>query len=354
MKRRSGTAIGARHRHDRRDLIHALAAFTVSMTAETDIPMTSIDMHLPSTRPDTSPTEDGDTLRRRLAEPSRVMDLQDLCDDCHRVEIVVGCVGGADLAADPRCPGWVRGALGGQLQQAASPDSLAGRPCPWSPPCLLDVLFGGHGKFRGGADIPKPYVIAVWPDRGNLMVRLTLFGFVADLAEATAEALVRGLRHGLIVDGTRREMDIQDRRLTVHDRAEIPDGVIVMLRLHTPLAVRHGDHAVDADFADLVSSLTTRIRGMARWHDADIVTDWPALIQLARTTRVHVTQESRSTWTRGSRRQDRTIPMAGKTASWLIDSPAPDLRRLLALGTATHAGGRAALGLGRYSLHGMG
>ncbi|HLO77909.1 MAG TPA: hypothetical protein VK196_15755, partial [Magnetospirillum sp.] len=140
------------------------------------------------------PTND---LRRRLAEPVRRIDLEMATREWHHARIEVRCAGWADLADDPRTPARLRGALGRQLAEAASPEARAERPCPWQPACALDVLFGNHGKVAGGLEIPKPYVVAARRDGGDLLAEVTLFGFAADLAEVAAEALVRGLRVGL-------------------------------------------------------------------------------------------------------------------------------------------------------------
>lgn len=296
-------------------------------------------------------------LRQRLAEPMRVMDLAMAVDNWHHVRVAVRCVGGGELVADPRLAGWVRGALGRQLEAQASAPARAGQPCPWQPPCVLDVVFGHHGKIKGGAEIPKPYVTAAWAEDGDLICEITLFGFAADLAEAVAEALVRALRQGLNVNGAWRTLECRDRTIRSFDHVKAPPAdTPLLVRLETPLSIRRGDTAIAAGFGDLVSSLTLRLEAMARWQDAALVAPWEQVVNQGRHIATHAIGASadQAHWTRGSRRQDRSIPVGGTLGQWLVDCPPPDLRHLLALGQTTHAGGRTALGLGRYAIQALG
>jgi len=108
----------------------------------------------------------------------------------------------ATHAADPALPDRLRGMLGRALMEGASAEALACRPCPWQPPCALDLLFGDHGALLSGRlSMPRPFVLSVEPfpqdNDDRLTLRLSLFGFATDWAEAVAETLVRGLRGGV-------------------------------------------------------------------------------------------------------------------------------------------------------------
>lgn len=297
-------------------------------------------------------------LRVRLAEPVRTIDLTQAVDHWHHVRIQVRCVGGGDMARDKRTAARVRGALGRQLAEAASVQARKGQPCPWIPPSALDVLFGHHGKLAGGLEIPKPYVIAISDTDGDLGAEVTLFGFASDLAEAAAEALVRGLRSGLNesdADRARyRPLEIADRSINGFDGIRAVEAMpesILLVTMETPLSIRAGDAVKPPDFGDLVSSLTQRVQGLARWQDSMLMADWRALVAEGRKAQNHaVTIGQVEHWRRGSTRQDRSFVIGGGHASWLVDTLSPDLHRLLALGQTTGAGGRTALGLGRFRI----
>lgn len=303
-------------------------------------------------------TETDNPLRQRLAEPVQRIDLAQAVDHWHHVRIRIRCVGGGDLARDMRTAARIRGALGRQLAESASTQARRGLPCPWTPPCTLDMLFGQHGKLAGGLPVPKPYVIAVADRDGDLEAELTLFGFAGDLAEAAAEALVRGLRTGLNEgdpDQARyRPLEIADRSMTSFDGVPLIDAgpnTILLVSMETPLSIRSSGVVKPPDFGELVSSLTARIQGLARWQDAMLMADWPALVEEGRRVPCHTVALGQvEHWMRGSTRQNRSFVIGGGHASWLVDTLSPDLHRLLTLGQTTGAGGRTALGLGRFQV----
>jgi hypothetical protein len=204
-------------------------------------------------------------------------------------------------------------------------------------------------------EIPKPYVVAAWAEGADLVAEVTLFGFAGDLAEVAAEALVRGLRSGLNegdVDRTQyRQMEIANRTIESFGGVDVTaaDGAILMVTMETPLSIRAGDTVKAPDFGDLVSSLTARVQGLARWQDANLTADWRALVAEGRSLRRHdLPHHPPERWRRGSTRQNRGFIVGGGRTQWLVDTPSPELLRLLALGQTTGAGGRTTLGLGRF------
>lgn len=301
---------------------------------------------------------DGHALRHRLAQPVRQSPLSAAAQDWHHVRIHIRCQGGADMVADPRTAARFRGALGRRLAEAASPEARAGAPCPWTPPCALDWLFGKHGRISGGLEIPKPYVIATAAADGDMVVSLTLFGFAGDLAEAIAEAMIRALRSGLN-DGSvervhYRPLEIRSRTLSVFDGVPVmvpPPGAVLAVTLRTPLSIREGDRIKAVDFGDLVSAATHRVQGMARWQDTALHADWPELIAEGRTLANHTANPPRiGQWRRGSTRQNRHFTVGGSLGQWLVDTPSPDLLTLLTLAATTGAGGRTTLGMGQFDI----
>ncbi|MFD2233153.1 CRISPR system precrRNA processing endoribonuclease RAMP protein Cas6 [Phaeospirillum tilakii] len=212
--------------------------------------------------------------------------------------------------------------------------------------------------MTGGIEIPKPYVVAARADGTDLVASVTLFGLAADWAGSVADALVRGLRQGINeADADRaryRSLEVIDRTIAVGTGPEpfTPDsGTILLVTLETPLSIRSGDTIRSPDFGDLVSSLTSRVQGLARWHDAALTADWPDLIRQGRTLPRHdIARTAPLLWQRGSTRQDRAFRVGGGRGQWLVDTPSPDLMALLLLGQTTGAGGRTTLGLGRFRI----
>jgi hypothetical protein len=220
------------------------------------------------------------------------------------------------------------------------------------------VLFGHHGKIAGGLEIPKPYVVAARSKGSDLLAEVVLFGFAGDWADTVADALARGLRLGLN-DGDAdkahyRPLEVVTRTIsgqTGLDPIMGGTGAILMITMETPLSIRKGNIVKVPDFGDLVSSLTARIEGLARWHDAALFADWPTLIHEGRTLRRHdVARLPPVFWRRGSTRQNRTFQVGGSGGQWLVDTPSPELLALLTLGQTTGAGGRTTLGLGRFRI----
>ena len=290
---------------------------------------------------------EGSALARRLNRPARRVALGDLPAGWFHSIILARCRDAADLADQPGFPGKVRGAWGEALKGTASAEALADRPCPWVPPSALDVFFRGQGRVRPELEIPKPYVIAVFPEAHDLWVRLTLFGFATEWTEMAAEALLLALRGRLSIG---RRLEVVDRRYWSEEGVALPAAACLALTFETPGQMRQQQQVRPIDFRSLVNSLCDRIQGLARWQDAEVLADWSALKDQARALSVSHLGSTPESWSRHSRRQNKDFAMAGERSQWLISGELAPLLPLLAIGTTTHAGGRASLGLGRYRL----
>lgn len=82
----------------------------------------------------------------------------------------------------------------GALGPAASIEAQNGEPCPWDPPCALDLFCREQMRDTRGNGLPKPYVLWAEADGPDLMVSLRLFGIAGDWALGASEALITGLR----------------------------------------------------------------------------------------------------------------------------------------------------------------
>ncbi|MBB4285425.1 CRISPR system precrRNA processing endoribonuclease RAMP protein Cas6 [Roseospira goensis] len=304
-------------------------------------------------------------LRQRLAAPLDHATADDLLARWFQAEIVARLGPGLspDRITDPRLPGRLRGALGDALLEGASAEARAEQPCPWDPPCALDVLWGETGSVRRGVEIPRPFVIRVDPDPPDGgRVTLSLFGFATDWAEGVADALVRALRGGLGggADGARLTLEPRHRAIVTPEPPApvMPEVVepglgVVALTVRTPLVLRRRS-ALVLDPLALLTSLSRRAEGFARWHDTALTVDGDALAETASALTLDGQGLSPAGWTRGSARQPgRSIPVTGVVGRLVLRGPPEALARagaLLALGSRFGAGGHAAQGMGRYDI----
>jgi hypothetical protein len=296
-------------------------------------------------------------LAHRLLTPARRLDLAALTAAWFTSCVELRCRDVAGLARDPAVPGKLRGALGAALAMTASTEARAGHPCPWQPPCALDVLFRRQGRITPGLELPKPYVLALFPDGADLVLRLTLFGLATDWTEMVAEALVRALRGPLSLGAS---LAIVDRRYWSEEGVGVPEArSALIMAFATPLQLRPRRRAADeagageGGFVSLMMSLGNRLSGLARWHDALLEADWQALKAQAAGLEVRPLTRVPVGWQRYSRRQRRWIPAAGVETVLLVQGeldPAGPLLHLLVLGESAHVGSHATLGQGRYEL----
>lgn len=297
-------------------------------------------------------------IGQRLDAPQSVVDLAGLCAIWRRAGVTFRLSGLAHLIIDAGLPGRIRGAFGERLKASASVQALADMPCPWSPPCALEALWRKQGRMSGGFDHASPWVIGLDPFRGDLDATLTLFGFANDFLPAAVEAMTAALAHdvdwrgqtGLFVP----RIDITGRRVVETEGITPPLSARgFVLRFVSPLALSGADPRERP--ASLFTGLGQRLESLARWHDATLGPgfDRPRLAERARALTFDFGECDSVSWTRGSRRQDRAIPMRGLITGLEIGGPGaadPAVGAMLALGATCHIGADAAFGCGRYEL----
>ncbi len=308
-----------------------------------------------SSRLDERPEVDGE-IRRRLLNPAEEITIAELGERWFVGHIEVVIAGYGKIVSDPGLPGRLRGALGTALAAGASAASLAGRPCPFEPPCAFEALFRKQGRMMAGLDLPSPWVIGCVPRRSDLVVTLSLFGFANDWAPAAAEALTRTIVELVDWKGGAAiflpKVEIRQRSIRVAQGIQqLPGRDSAVLDLLTPLTLTGG--SPNERPASLITGLAARVSGLARWHDVgiDALTDWKALKERARGLDYGFSDIETARWKRGSRRQDRSIPMSGVRGRLAISGDlSGDLAVLLALGATCHMGADVALGCGRYRI----
>lgn len=310
------------------------------------------------------------SLGARLLAPQQRVSLDVLPSLWFHTLVVVRCRGGRALSGQPKVIGKLRGAFGEQLKASASAEALAGRPCPWRPPCALDVLFRPQARITPALEVPKPYVLATLADGEDLVVRLTLFGLATEWTEAAVEALVRACR---TLDYRGRQIEVIDREFWSEERVAAPTAAAAaVLAFETPLDIRErrrndghelasvrgetaeraweGDGEAAFDFVRFIATLGNRVSGLARWQDVAVDGDFRALKEQAAAVAVQVQPQPVQRWVRFSGRQERSIPMGGRLQVVLLEGGLGPLLPLLAIGETCHAGSHATLGLGRYRI----
>ena len=279
--------------------------------------------------------------------------LAHLASTWQMARIGVVCTRAADLARVPNTIARIRGAWGRKLAEGASVEAVAKQPCPWPAPCAYDLFFNSFGRVDGRIELPKPFVLSAEAAGGNLVVNLTLFGIASDWAGEAADALVRGLRHGLDEAGNnRRPLDVIDRNIGVSSGLPVADMANgASLVFTSPVVVRSGEQ-LHVRPASLIKSLGNRLEGLARWHGMSIDLDPARFSQEAELLGHHAVWhiDDQPVWRRGSLAQKRRMDMAGVLGTLALPPLSPFMATLLSLGAYAHVGSRAALGMGHYRL----
>lgn len=300
----------------------------------------------------------GGEIRQRLDNPSMVVDLVHLAAHWHRQTVQWRLPGLAALARDPALVGRIRGAFGQRLIQAASAEAIAGRPCNFDPPSAFEAVWRKQGRLAPGYEHSAPFVIGIDPHAGALHVSLTVFGFATEWMPAIVETMTCALQHDVDWAGETRlfvpDICIAGRSFYAQDGIDIAaePAMAMALDFVSPLALTGADPRIKP--ASLIIGLARRIAALARWQDL-LLSD-PAIDALCAGARLlsydfEDFQEVR--WRRGSKRQDRWIPMHGYLCRLIIsgeNAVPPDLDLLIRLGATCHIGADVAFGCGRYEI----
>jgi hypothetical protein len=293
-------------------------------------------------------------LQRRLFEPTETLPLDNLADRWFRQTIVLRCAGQARAVGDPRLPGWLRGGFGQALMRGASAAALADRPCNFSPPCALDVLFRSQGRLRRDLDMPPPYVLTVGEDGDDTLLRLTVFGFACDWIDAAAEAFTVAAR-GTSPPGLRgSRLEPTDRAVQTAERVAIggqPERVI--LEFVSPVTFR--DHkGVAYSSRRLLMAMVSRVTALARFQDCDVAGDWAELARRAEDVRLDGSDLRWVDWEQGSSRNGgRKRPMEGQIGHVVLSGQLAAFLTPISLASTCHVGSHAALGQGAFRVIGV-
>lgn len=300
--------------------------------------------------------EEAGAIRLRLETPSEAVSLSELSERFFGVDIRLRLAGAAAAVAEPGLAGRIRGAFGVTLARAASPEARGGHACTWYPPCAFDVLFRKQGRIEAGLDFPAPWVVLLDPAGRDLVVTLRIFGFACDYAGAAAEALTDAVANHLEL-GRRPDQflprcEIIRRTLRPMERPRaFKSDQAIQLNFLSPV-VLSSSSALERP-ASLITGAAARAAGLARWHDCALELDRGALKEAVAALDLNWRDICRHKWSRGSRRQDRSIPMEGYTGVLEIEGATSAIREvavLLSLGELMFVGADVAFGCGRYML----
>lgn len=167
----------------------------------------------------------------------------------------------------------------GALGPGASPEARDTLPCPWDPPCALDVFCREQMRGPAGDGLPKPYVLRSEPDGADLRVTLRLFGIAGDWSFAAAEALTMGLRD--ILPWGRLSLsrpEIANRSVTTGQIVPEPAPRAVRLHLVSPMDISGRDPAREP--WTILSRMIRRVDGVARWSGVGLDSDTSRAVSL--------------------------------------------------------------------------
>ena len=295
-------------------------------------------------------------LVNRLQNPSRRLTPSALSQDWFHQIVRVTLPGYGALAKDLALINRIRGAWGHELMRSAPPEAIAGKPCPWEPPCALDIFF--REQFRDGKHgLPKPFLFGLNRRRRDLIVDLTIFGLASDWAFAARDALVVALKRRL--DWKRHYPDLflpadpamEVELLTLSRMPEAPRARHVEIEFLTPMDAS-GDDPIDNP-ATVIGRLARRIDGLARWQEARIDADWAQAAKRWSGLEYDARGLRYLTGSRGSRRQNREIPVSAVAGTLSVHGDLAEILPLLLIGQTSHVGRGAVSGYGRFEIVSM-
>lgn len=293
-------------------------------------------------------------LAARLAEPAVDVSLTELAAQWRTTSLRLLCA-----PPQPVDPGiWLAHALRGAWGNVLMRRFTAARPSPFPRPSAFDVFFRAHARITPRRQVPKPYVFAVERRGPNIEVVLTLFGFADYWRPDAGAALVEAVETGITVAEGKRLRSPWTivsadwwQREGLEYAVDVPFLVVV---LQTPWRSGPRD-ALGTRLEEFPMSLLERASGLARWHDCRLQADWSGWRTQSNRTRFFNVALHGAAWTRHSSRQSgRSIPEKGLIGHFAIDRPIDDLLPALAIGQTCHAGAEASLGLGRFTVGGIG
>lgn len=259
---------------------------------------------------------------------------------------------GAGQRAPADIGGHLRRSFLGALGKGASPEAQAGRPCPWDPPCALDVFRREQLRGPKGDGLPKPHIIRAWPRGTDLIATLRIFGMAGDWAMTAAEAMALGIREILpwprVVAGLQTPPEIVERTVDISRLSLEPAPRQVALIFLSPIDGTGADIAAKPH--SLITRLIRRVDAMSRWNGVAMdESAGRALAHHAARLDYDLTGLRPGRYESPNRhRQKRHDPTFGGRI--VISSDLAPIWPILLLGARCHVGRHAVEGLGAFRL----
>lgn len=243
----------------------------------------------------------------------------------------------------------LRGALGRVLAQSASSEALAGRPCPFQPPCSFELFHNTQGKIHEGLEIPKPFVLRADRAEETITLTLRLFGEACAWRHSFHDAWIAAARRGIQHERTKTIFDVKQAFQRPGKTRIRSNTKPVTLRFITPLVLRSpriesltagATASPDVVLPLLNRSIMDRLSGLSHWSgrpDPQPIEHFQ--LELA---------DHKLTTTKIQRgpMQKRT----GLTGHLCLTGLTPELAQLLSIAENTHLGADTVVGAGRFSL----
>lgn len=199
----------------------------------------------------------------------------------------------------------------GALAPAASPAARRGGPCPWNPPCALDVFHREQLRGPRGDGLPKPFALRHWTEAQDTIVELRVFGMANDWFMTAADALTAGLSQILPWRKATRlhhPPPVTDRWVSDHRLPHDDAPGAVTLCLLSPMDASGMDPIQTP--ATVLTRMLRRVDAVSRWNGAALPPDMAAaLADQARGLRYDTSGLSRGTHHSANRKnQPRNDP----------------------------------------------
>lgn len=303
----------------------------------------------------------GAALDYRLVHGAEAGTLSTLVEHWQTADVDITLPGMAGFAAASSLGAKIRGAIGKVLLQSASAAVLREVPCDWASTCAAEVFFGKRSSIVLGdcaSQIATPFVLDARAERnGALTVTVRLFGLAAAYAEVMAAAAVAALRtlvdwENLARDGAGflprqiNPSDVVMRQAGAPDVSAMPPETFLVFR--TPNDAERGDPVREPRL--LLNRLIRRLALLAPWCGVSLAAafaDLQACVDRAEIELVEIVAAPVSAI--GGHKHHNKVAPPGRYRVAALTEP---LWTAQVLGTQTHIGRGANVGLGRYVLGG--